>query len=148
MNWGNKLLLVFVCFAGLISYMVYRCVLTPVNLVTSEYYKDELSYQDVIDATKNANALSTKASVVQVVSNITIQLPEEMKEHAVKGSVLFYCPSNIANDRHMDLSVDDQARQEIDIKKFAHGAYTVKIEWNDNEKHYYAERALNISVSN
>lgn len=148
MNWGNKLILVFVAFAGLMTYMVYRCVLTPVNLVTSEYYKDELSYQDVIDATKNANALSTDASIVQVASNITIQLPDEMKAHSVKGKILFYCPSNIANDRRVDLSVDEQARQQIDIKKFTKGNYTVKIEWSENNKHYYTEKPFNITSPN
>jgi len=147
MNWGNRLLFVFVVFAGLISYMVYRCVLTPVNLVTSEYYKDELSYQDVIDATKNANALSTTASIMQVASNVAIQLPEEMKQHTVKGSILFYCPSNIANDRHIDLSVDAQAKQLIDIRKFTKGNYMVKIEWSENNKHYYTQKPFDLTSS-
>lgn len=148
MNWGNKLLLVFVGFAGLICYMVYRCVLTPVNLVTSEYYKDELSYQDVIDATRNANALSTNTSIVQEASNITIQLPDEMKQHQVKGSILFYCPSNIANDRHLDISVNAQAKQLIDIRKFTKGNYMVKIEWSENNRHYYTEKPFTISSAN
>jgi hypothetical protein len=148
MNWGNRLLLVFVAFAGLISYMVYRCVLMPVNLVTSEYYKDELSYQDVIDATKNANALSTNTSIVQVASNVAIQLPDEMKQHPVKGTILFYCPSDISNDRHIELSVDTQAKQLIDIRKFAKGNYMVKIEWSENNKHYYAEKPFDITASN
>ncbi len=35
------------------SYMIYRCMNVPVNLVSKAYYKDEIAYQEVIDAKKN-----------------------------------------------------------------------------------------------
>ncbi|MBS1668555.1 MAG: FixH family protein [Bacteroidetes bacterium] len=146
MNWGNKLLLVFVAFASLIGYMVYRCTNTPVNLVTAEYYKDELAYQDVIDATNNANALRTKASLAQTGSAIEVQLPDEMKARKIKGSILFYCPYNSGNDRRIELSLDSNASQLLDIKKFSKGFYKVKIDWNDQHKHYYTEEPFTINA--
>ena len=141
-------MIAFIAFAGLLSYMAYRCMKMPVNLVTAEYYKDELTYQDVIDATKNANALSGKATLVQNASNVLLQLPGEMREKQLTGSVFFYCASNIANDRKVALSTDGQAKQEINIKQFSKGLYTVKIEWSDHDKHYYAEEPFVISSVN
>ena len=144
MNFGNKLLLVFAVFAGMMSYMTYRCFAVPVDLVSTEYYKDEISYQDVIDGTKNANALTGKTIVLESLPNITIQLPEEMKGHKVQGTILFYSPSQIENDRHFTLTTDNDAKQLIDVKNFKKGNYTVKIDWKENNNHYYAERPLTI----
>ena len=144
MNFGNKLLLVFAVFAGLMSYMVYRCFSVPVDLVSNEYYKDEIAYQQVIDGTKNANALHDKATVKESATDVVIQLPDEMKNHTVKGTVLFYCPSNMENDRHINLATDAGGKQAIDIKKFSKGNYTVKIDWTDASTHFYTERPLTI----
>ena len=40
-----------------------RCMQTPVDLVSEHYYKDELAYQQVIDGTRKANALSGKVGL-------------------------------------------------------------------------------------
>jgi len=144
MNWGNKLLVVFALFASMMSYMVYRCFNVPVDLVSNEYYKDEIAYQQVIDGTKNANALSSKTIVKEIQSEILIQLPEEMKNKTIKGKILFYCPSNLENDKKVDLSTDLNGTQNIDAKKISKGNYTVKIDWTDNNKLYHVEQPVTI----
>ena len=144
MNWGNKLLIVFALFAGMMSYMVYRCFNVPVDLVSNEYYKDEIAYQQVIDGTKNANALSTKISIQESQSSISIQLPQEMRSKLIKGKILFYCPSNLENDKKIELSTDLNGKQDIDLKKITKGNYTVKIDWTDNNKLYHTEQSVTI----
>lgn len=144
MNFGNKLLLVFAVFAGLLSYMTYRCFAVPVDLVSKEYYKDEISYQDIIDGTKNANTLSGKTSVEANGKEVIVQLPSEMKGHLVKGTILFYSPSHIENDRYVSLITDNDAKQLIDVTTLKKGNYIVKIDWKENKNHYYTERALTI----
>ena len=144
MNWGNKLLIVFALFAGMMSYMVYRCFNVPVDLVSNEYYKDEIAYQQVIDGTKNANALSTKISIQESQSSISIQLPQEMRSKLIKGKILFYCPSNLENDKKIELSTDLNGKQDIDLKKITKGNYTVKIDWTDNNKLYHTEQPVTI----
>ncbi|OYZ47929.1 MAG: hypothetical protein B7Y19_07425, partial [Sphingobacteriales bacterium 24-40-4] len=59
MNWGNKLVVVFVAFALFMGYMVYRALSTKYDLVSKDYYKDELRYQERIDGVKNAVALDS-----------------------------------------------------------------------------------------
>jgi len=142
-NWGNKLTIVFALFAGLILYMVYRCSVTPVNLVTSEYYKDELVYQQVIDGTKNADALSSAVTLQKNGSDVVVQLPAEMKQQQVTGTVFFYCASNAGNDKKISLQTGD-ATQVIAAKQLAPGSYKVKITWQAGNKHYYNEQAFKI----
>lgn len=103
MNWGNKLLLVFVVFGGGISYMVFRCMQTPVDLVSEHYYKDELAYQRVIDGTRQANALSGKVALSLTSKGFLVLLPPEMRERAVRGSIQFYCPADASRDRNFPL---------------------------------------------
>ncbi|MDR3716393.1 MAG: FixH family protein [Puia sp.] len=140
MNWGNRLLLVFVVFGSMISYMVWRCMETPVDLVTKDYYKDELVYQDVIDGARKAAALSGSVILRQETNTISVQLPPEMRNTQVSGHILFYCPSDVARDRNLPLTPDAGGRQEIDTHRFLPGHYRVKIGWESRGIRYFSEQ--------
>jgi len=141
-NWGNKLLIVFVLFAANICYMVYRCTKTNVDLVTAEYYKDELAYQQVIDGTTKANALSSPVTMQKKEKEIVMQFPAEMKNTAFTGTVYFYCASNQHNDR--TIVINGNMQQAINAQLLAHGNYVVKINWQAGSAHYYHELPLTI----
>ena len=140
MNWGNKLLLVFVVFGGMISFMAYRCMMTPVNLVAKEYYKDELSYQQVIDARQKAGTLSSGIALMQAAESVTLRLPEEMKNKEVKGSIQFYCPSDESRDRRFALDMGGTARQDISLRLLRPGRYTVRTQWESGGMRYFDEQ--------
>ena len=142
MSWGNRLLLVFVAFTALMSYMTYRCVNTPVELVASEYYRDELAYQQVIDGTKNANALSRKVSISQEAGKIVIEFPPEMVNSHLGGSILFYNAANLSRDRNIKLNIETGGKMEFDAKLLGPGQFTVKITWNTNKTDYYSEQEI------
>lgn len=144
MNWGNKLLLVFVVFGGGISYMVYRCMQTPVDLVSEHYYKDELAYQKVIDGTREANALSGKVGLTLTAEGIRIQLPPEMHDRQVRGTVEFYCPADAGRDRTLPLSIERGGRQDIALANLRSGHYTVKITWTAGGVGYFTEQPLTV----
>jgi len=139
-SWGNTLLLVFAAFGGMISFMVYRCMQTPVDLVAKEYYKDELTYQQVIDARQKALALSTGVTLRQAAEAITVTLPEEMRNTGVKGSIQFYCPSDAGRDRRFALQPDTTASQYIAAGIIKPGRYTVRIQWESNGVRYFEEK--------
>jgi len=137
MNWGNKLLLVFVVFGGGISYMVYRCMQTPVDLVSEHYYKDELAYQQVIDGKRQASRLSAGVSLELTAEGVRVLLPAEMKGRQVKGSIQFYCASNAGSDRVFALT--DFIR-DIPIGELRPGRYTVKVSWEAEHLGYFSEQ--------
>lgn len=142
MSWGNRLLLVFVAFAGLMSYMVYRCVQTPVELVSSEYYKDELAYQNVINDSKKANALSKSLHISREGGSIVITFPPELNNMPLNGNVYFYCASDENKDRKFSLNISNGGRWKIQDKSFIPGHYLVKIQWHSNNSDYYSEQPL------
>ena len=144
MNWGNKILVVFIAFGSMISFMVYRCMKTPVNLVSEQYYKDELAYQQVIDGTRQANALSGQLVLALAGSVIHVHLPVEMRGKTIKGKIFFYCPADITRDRSIPLQMDAAGQQEIRQGVVSNGHYTVKVSWESGGLNYYMQQPFTI----
>jgi hypothetical protein len=144
LNWGHKLMLGFLVFAGMMFYLVYQSMHTRYDLVSKEYYKDELKYQQVIDGTNRANGLSSQVTVAQTGNDIIIRLPNEMKNTVVTGNMLFYCADNAQKDKTMALRVNADAIQTIHCNQFIPGNYTVKISWESNRRQYYSEVHITI----
>lgn len=142
MNWGNKLLLVFVAFGSMMSFMVYRCMKQPVNLVSKEYYRDEIAFQEVIDSRAKTNALSSKIKLSESEDAIGITMPAEMKRQKMEGNILLYCPANARYDRQFTLQADSAAFQALPKKEVTPGSYIVKISWRSNNVNYYSEEPL------
>lgn len=143
MNWGNKLVVVFVVFGAFIGYLVYRAVNTKYDLVSKEYYKDELRYQDKIDRINNASKIS-HIKLEQNAEAVTIHLPQEQKGFEVTGDIFFYCITDDRNDYHTALQVDSTNTQVVLKKGLKKGAYTVKINWQLGTEPYYFEEKLMI----
>ncbi|HXD78576.1 MAG TPA: FixH family protein [Puia sp.] len=143
MNWGNRILLVFIVFAGMISYMVYRCMKLPVELVSDEYYKDELAYQRVIDGTERANALSAPVTITIAPAGLVLRMPAEMRRRQLKGKIVFFCPADPSRDRILPLEPDVAGSQQIGAGTVRKGMYNVKIGWETGGANYFSEQALN-----
>lgn len=144
MNWGNKLLIAFVVFAGGIIYLVYRTTQTNYDLVEKDYYKKELAYQQQINGAREANNLSAQITLSQNKEGIRLQLPEEMKGRAVSGDVWFYCAYDKKMDKKFNLKTDESLTQLFSAGMIKPGNYTVKINWTDNNKTYYSEKTITV----
>lgn len=144
MNWGNKLVVVFILFALLIGVLVYKAMNTKYELVSKDYYSDELRYQDRIDGRNNAAGISS-VSVSQDAEAVLINLPSEMKGKKIEGEAWFYCKTDAQKDRKITLLVDTSGRQVILKKELAKGSYELKLNWQLGEKKYYTERNITVN---
>jgi len=145
MNWGNKLVVVFILFGILMATLVYKAVNTKFELVSKDYYKDELRYQDRIDGRNNA-ALIGKVAVTQDAEVLTIGLPVEMKGVKVEGEAWFYCKTDAVRDRKIALAVDTSGKQLILKNQLAKGTtYELKLNWQAGDQKYYTEQIVNVN---
>lgn len=144
MNWGNKLLVTFIVFGLGIGYLVYRSMSTNFELVEKDYYKSELRYQQVIDASNRTNELGSSVTLVQSENGVMLQLPEEMKNKSITGDVLFYCAYDKKKDKKFTLQVNENGQQQFPLTEIASGNYTVKISWAKDGKTYYSEKSLTV----
>lgn len=139
MHWGHKLTISIIAFVCLMGFMVYKAMQTDFQLVEKGYYQSELKYQQVIDGNNRVNNLSSHPQVTKSGNRILVQLPEEMKNKEVRGSLWFYCAYNEKLDRKFNLQLSSNATQELDAALFEPGNYLVKMEWVSDDQHYYSE---------
>jgi len=144
MNWGNRLVLVFLVFGAGMGYLVYRSMNTDYELVESDYYKQELRYQNVIDEHNSATALSTAVNIEKKEGALLIQFPEEMKNKSLTGELYFYCAYDSKKDKRVTLQSDSKGVQTIPPGTILPGSYTVKIKWSNGDKSYYSEQNLSV----
>ncbi len=143
-NWGTKLMLVFGLFIAAMAGLVVMSMRQKIQMVAKDYYKEELKYQQVINATVLANQLSTTVEIIKQDDFIILQLPAEMKGELIKGTILFYYPADAAKDRELPLQINNNAQQLIPLSLFLPGKYTVKIDWIHKDKQYYSEQVLSL----
>ena len=48
-SWGNKIFILYTTFAISMIVLVYKCCQTNYDLVSANYYDEELAYQQLID---------------------------------------------------------------------------------------------------
>jgi hypothetical protein len=144
MNWGNKLFITFVVFGGGMTYLVYRSVTTNFELVDKEYYKNELRYQEVIDGVKRANALTGVVTLTSTDKGVGLQLPADMDDQKITGTVHFYCAYDAGKDKKFELNTDAAGAQLFNLNSITPGSYSVKITWNAGGEDYYTEKPITI----
>ncbi|MFY0252991.1 FixH family protein [Chitinophaga sp. 30R24] len=144
MNWGYRIILVFIVFAAGILTLVAKSMCTHIDMVTSDYYGEELKYQHVIDGRKNAAGLSVPISIQQTPTGILVVLPPELHGMLITGKLTFYRPSDSGKDILLPLQPDENGRQLIKRLLFIKGRYKATVEWQMNNQPFYQEQPLNI----
>jgi hypothetical protein len=138
MNWGKGLIGVFCLFALGMGTLAYKASSTKLDLVSNEYYKDELRYQDKIDGMNNASKISDIA-ITQDATTVTLQLPAELKGSKIEGEIFFYCPKEEANDVKFPIHADTSGRQIIAKKDLKYTQYQVKVTYKTEKSSYYSQ---------
>jgi hypothetical protein len=101
-NWGTYIIIAFVVFISFIIYIVSGSMNTKIDLVTKDYYKKELNYQEDINRQKNASNLSSSIKFEIISDQFIIQLPEELATNECTASIYFYRPSDKVLDKHFE----------------------------------------------
>lgn len=142
-NWGYKILFVYLSFAGGILYLVYRTSLENRDLVSDNYYEEELAYQKVIDQSAKTAKLSAAVEVEldQLNNTLEINLPPEFINSNTIGKWDLY----FAADRKMDMEGTintNNGSQLIQLPEGRSGNYTFKLEWEAEGQSYYFEKLI------
>lgn len=138
MNWGHKIILVYVVFVSGIVFMVVKASVQKTDLVTADYYEQELKYQGTIDATENANALTSKLNCTVKDGQLQIRFPEEMKNVAIDAKLLLYCVADENKDIKTTMKTS-AGMIEMPLLAGNKGKHQLKIHWTANGKQYYYE---------
>ena len=139
MNWGHKITLVFLGFVIMMVYMVVKSFQANVDLVSEDYYLEELNYQQQIDKKNNVEAANMAIKYQITPEGVFLTFPDQTYLEKVSGSINLYRPSAASMDVQLSIALDSQFRQLIRPDQFSPGKYILKIDWTDGGKPYYQE---------
>lgn len=143
-NWGTGIVLAFI---GFISFIMFFVVKMSSNheydhdLVTDNYYQQELEFQDNIEKQKNAKELKENISWEKTEEGILIQFPKDLEIKNITGKVFLYRPSNKQLDFETPISLSD-FNLLIPDKRLLDGRWNIIVDWQYNEKSYLFKQEI------
>lgn len=142
LNWGHGIVGAFIFFIGWVAYLVVGCFNTNVDLVTKDYYQQELMYQQTIDATNNMKALKQQPNLVVTADGLLIELPEFFRGKELTGAYTFYRPNDKNRDFELPIGPDGEMKQLIPFEILGTGKWRVKMNMQQGGKSFVKEEIV------
>jgi len=134
-HWGWRIGIIYTTFAlATIGFMIFSFT-QKVDLVSQQYYADELQQDAKMLAETNVMNLSEDLDLHLDGTLLTIQLPNIPDG----GMIHLYRPSASDLDTHIKI-VGGTAIQTYSTTQLAEGLWIAKVEWTIGQKSFYAER--------
>lgn len=141
MNWGNWILTTFILFALFVAALVTVCVRQDVSLVTKEYYKEELAYQEQFERKQNAGELNVKP-VLSITSGKFLEVQYDKLNEISSGKVKLFRPSDAALDQDFIIQTTADSVQRFPLSMVKKGLYKARMQWTMDGKEYYIEKVI------
>lgn len=142
MNWGLRIVLVYLGFVAMILTLVVKARSEKIELVTPDYYAQEIVYQQRIEALTNAQALSDTLKVTATKEWVTVELPAECLGQIKNGLLRFYRPSDASLDASQTFHTEASVSMHYARSNLQPGLYLVQCSWQTNGQDYYMEKPL------
>lgn len=143
-NWGTGIVLAFI---GFISFIMYFIISMNTNtdyqhdLVTEDYYKAELEYQNDINKEENSKNLEKNIRWKKVDEGIIIEFPENLDFKNITGKVFLYRPSDKQLDFETQISLSNHNLL-IPDKRLLDGRWNIKVYWQYNKTSYLYKKEI------
>ena len=143
MNWGKSIVLAFVLFAVFIATLVTVCMRQDVNLVTKEYYKEELAYQNQIDRIAHTAMLKQKPEL-QVEGGYILKVKYEDFNKLNEGVIQLFRPSDPAMDKEFELRKSSDNVQFFSTAGMSKGMYRARVRWTMDGEDFFLEQIIHL----
>lgn len=143
MNWGHGIAIFFCCFVAFMLFMVVKSFQENIDLVTENYYEQELQYQHQIEKIQNTKQLEETVKITTQAGK-GIQLSFPRLAAPIQGQVQVFRPSDARFDLLEELTPDSNNQQLIATSALPPGFYRIKINWQAAGQDYYTEETLNL----
>jgi hypothetical protein len=142
-GWGWKVAVLYISFVVMMGMLVVASSRQQFDLVSKEYYRDEIAYQKVLDASKNQAALNGSIEIDAAGNAVVVRFPEEFRDRVVQGEIFFYAAVDPKFDREFVITLDNNTMA-ISKSKLIKTPYTVKLSYTVDGKSYYQESKINL----
>lgn len=142
MNWGHGVTIGFALFVVYILSFVYRSYNQNIDLVSEDYYAQEVAFQGRIDESANAEHLADEVTISRPEGFIEFGFPSEVTNSITSGEIHFFRPSDKAMDIKVPLQLNDSGKVRVPVQVLKQGRYQVKFSWNTEDKAYYLAKDI------
>lgn len=136
LNWGWYIVFSLIGFAIFIIFMVYRMSLQNIDLITENYYNEELLYQEIIDQKQRALERGLHLNVFYDKEEVIVEFPFDQDFTA---ELNFLHPEKKLLDKTYT-SVHKQLR--ISRKEFTPGKWLIKCKVACKGEKFYFEDTI------
>ena len=142
-SWGTKIALLYSGFVVMIVTLVIATFYNKSELVADDYYQQEVSFQQRLNATLAASGLQQPVSLEASATQVTLRLPQSFNGKSVEADIHFYAPANAAADRRFKqtISFNEMVFDRISLEK---AFYEVRVSWTADHVSYYQALPLNL----
>ncbi len=143
-NWGTGIVIAFAAFITFIMYFVINMSTNKKyehDLVTEDYYKEELLHQKEIDKESNSKALNQNVTWAKTIDGMVISFPEGLDYSQINGKVYLYRPSNKELDSDTTISLSNHEML-IPKSQLLDGRWNLKIDWEYQGKSYLLKKSI------
>lgn len=143
-SWPTGIVLALSAFIIFILSFVFKATFLPEydhHLVSDDYYKDEMNYQQEIDKLNKAASLMEDVTLTKVAEGLLIKFPAQFDPEKIAGTISFQRPSNDKIDFKLPIKLTTN-NYLISNDNLAEGIWNVKIEWTINSNTYLFKEKL------
>lgn len=141
-NWGTRIAILYLGFVALIAALVTMSMRQKAELVSKDYYAQELAYQDKLDKMNRTQELAEPIIWNVQQGKLQLQFPSGIPL-PVSGTATFFCAADAGKDRNVSFKTREQTCEML-FPEMASGHYTLQIDWQANGKTYYQEGAVQL----
>jgi nitrogen fixation protein FixH len=147
--WPLGIILTFVVFISGTVGLVVLASMQRTDLVSANYYEQEIKYQSHIDSADRAKSLGTNASITYdaALKRILITVPEEQARTGVFGKIDLYRPSAAGLDRQFPIDMKYSHVQSIDASELNAGPWRVRAIWSANNTEFSLDQKIVVGAN-
>ncbi len=143
-NWGTGIVLAFIGFISFILFFVIQMSTDKKyehDLVTDDYYKQELEYQGEINKEENAKNLIQNLNWNKTAEGLAIEFPGDLDFKNITGKMFLYRPSNEKFDCEFPITLSNHTLL-IPEKSLLDGRWNIKVDWQYNQEKYLYKKEI------
>jgi nitrogen fixation protein FixH len=145
--WPYAIIATFVLFASYIGFMVRQAMRTSIDLVSADYYQQEIAYQKRMESVARTAALPAPVQVCyeREAQRLTLKLPPSLAGTPMRGTLHFFRPSNQQLDFELPFTPTGEVpQQQLNTTRLRPGYWRLHLDFTAGGQEYFVEKELSI----
>ncbi len=139
MNWGKSIALGYISFVAFMIFMVIKTMGVQIDLVTPDYYEEEIHTNDLNIKLKNTKNSTQRLQFKTNEQSLIFDFSAWENAENISGQIKLFCPSDAKLDLVFDFVLNDSKIFVISSNKMSNKFYKVIADWSVDGVNYFEE---------